>query len=73
MTTLSDCCGAYMDSDFMICSKCKEHSEPQMCCDSCGEPMDETETNYGTEDILTCLNCWNDLQNESGKFLMPLI
>ena len=53
-----------MDSDFMICSKCKEHSEPQMCCENCGEPMDETETNYGTEDILTCLNCWNDLQNE---------
>lgn len=32
-------------------------------CVTCGKEMDETEHNYGTEDILTCIHCYNDAQN----------
>ena len=28
---LSECCGAPMDSDIMICSDCKEHADFQRC------------------------------------------
>src|ERR1035437_4883513 len=32
-------------------------------CSSCGKEMDESEHNYGTEDILCCIHCYNDAQN----------
>ncbi len=61
---LSNCCGApiydYPDQDF--CSDCKEHCEPQEECSECHEPMDVTDTNFGTEDILVCIHCYNDAQ-----------
>lgn len=35
----SNCCDAPMDSDIMICSKCKEHADFQECgeCNGTGE------------------------------------
>jgi len=27
-------------------------------CNTCKKPMDEMEHNYGTEDILTCIHCY---------------
>ena len=32
---VSECCGARMDSDIMICSDCKEHSDFAVC-ETCG-------------------------------------
>jgi hypothetical protein len=37
--------------------------EPDNVCNTCGKEMDITETNYGTEDILTCVHCYSDAQN----------
>lgn len=36
--TESNCCGARMDSDIKICSKCKEHADHYICeeCDGTG-------------------------------------
>ena len=36
---LSDCCGARMNSDFMMCSDCKDHCGIQVCetCDGEGQ------------------------------------
>ena len=31
-------------------------------CIECGKEMDETEHNYGTEDMLVCIHCYNDAQ-----------
>ena len=30
----------------------------QDCCSECKKPMDEMEHNYGTEDILCCIHCY---------------
>lgn len=35
-TNVSDCCGAMMDSDILICSDCKEHADCEDCEDCKG-------------------------------------
>ncbi len=37
-------------------------TEPQEVCNTCGGEMDSMSHNYGTEDILTCIHCYNDAQ-----------
>lgn len=32
-------------------------------CNTCGTEMPETEHNYGTEELLTCIHCFTDAQN----------
>jgi len=33
-------------------------------CASCGKEMDEVEHNYGTDEILCCIHCYNDAQTD---------
>ena len=35
----SNCCGAYIDIDFGICSDCKEHAGTQ--CEDCEDPCED--------------------------------
>ena len=64
----SICCGAPMPDwpDYDFCPCCKEHSEPVPTCSECGKDMFDDETNYGTEDILVCIHCY-ELQQEGIK------
>lgn len=50
MSELSACCGAPMDSDILICSDCKEHSDFYECdtCNGTGEVIiDENDIETG--------------------------
>lgn len=42
------------------------------CCTECGKPMDATEHNYGTEDLLVCIHCLNDgnVNGDDDSFTM---
>lgn len=31
MMDISECCGAKIDSDYLVCYKCKEHSDIAIC------------------------------------------
>jgi hypothetical protein len=31
-------------------------------CSQCGKHMDDIENNYGTENILICIHCYDDAQ-----------
>lgn len=37
-------------------------------CADCGKEMDGTEHNYGTEDFMTCIHCYNDAQISAQTF-----
>lgn len=34
------------------------------CCAECGKEMDDMEHNYGTEDILICIHCYQLAQDK---------
>ena len=40
---LSECCGARIDTDILICYECRDHSEVAVCetCDGTGEVDDD--------------------------------
>ena len=69
MSKFSVCCGAEVKGaglDYDICPDCLEHTEFEENCDSCGDPVDETAHNYGTDEILTCLNCYQEAQDSKN-------
>ena len=39
-----------------------EQTDIEISCFECGKDMDDMGHNYGTEDILVCIHCYQDAQ-----------
>lgn len=56
----SDCCGASVYADIMICSECKDHCEYYLeLCGFCGEEEHELINGFCSD------NCWNGYKAET--------
>ena len=57
MDIVSNCCNAWIDTDILICSDCKEHADAidlDLLCEMCGE-VEMTEEERDFSDI--CSKC----------------
>lgn len=61
---VSNCCGAFVYDDILICSECKEHCEEMMLCPECGGEAYRASTEYSKDGVTIVLD-WDGWECES--------